>query len=47
MFTCGSNFQQVCKLVFRRVQEIPKEAIVRYWHYTVLRLYEYLYFKRI
>jgi len=34
-------------MVGNKLQQIKRNTFVRYWHHTVLELYNYLYFKRL
>ena len=42
MLSFRRNFVDVAGLVFKRAAEIPRWTIIKYWHHSILSLFEAL-----
>ena len=45
--TGKKSLTHVTDLVARRLSQIPKETVIRYWHHIVSNHFGYLYFERL
>lgn len=45
--TGKKSLSHVTDLVARRLKQIPKATVIRYWHHVVLNHFGYLYFERL
>jgi len=45
--TGKKGLNHIAEMVGKRLKEIPRSVVVRYWHHAVEKHYDYLCFERI